>query len=305
MARKDKRAVLFSDIRDFTSLTVRKGDQEAFKLVKRFIGLVEDQVEQYNGNLVKTYGDGVLTTFPSRENGLRASIGMQRSLSEYNEDNPDDTITIGVGLNYGETIREEGDVFGHAVNVAARLGNYAKGGQIIVSSGCKEAEASANFEEFDFLDLGLKELKGIGEQRIYELLWREEVGRLKTKDDELVIILTEEKLAIELSKDLNEELAKAREEVRQEAENSSGFTRFILKKIEGLLEHQVSGFLNKLLRQRGIGLQHDLEDVRLEINENDLSLFVSEEEILTLPREKVESSGAEDFVDKFHSLRNP
>ncbi|MBS3766165.1 adenylate/guanylate cyclase domain-containing protein [Candidatus Bipolaricaulota bacterium] len=304
MARKDERTVLFSDIRDFTTLTARKGDREAFKLVKRFIGLIEDQVEQYDGNLVKTYGDGALTTFPAGENGFRASIGMQRSLSEHNEANPDDTITIGVGLNHGETIREDGDVFGHAVNVAARLGNYAKGGQIIVSSDCKKAEEPTESEEFNFLDLGPKTLKGIGEQRIYELLWREEVGRLKTKDDELVIVLTEDELAIELSKDINEELARAREEVRREAENSSGFTRFILKKIEGFLDNQVSGFLNKLLRKKGIGLQHEIEDVRLEIQEDYLSFSVSGEEILTLPREKIESSVAEDFVEKFNTLRD-
>ncbi len=299
MVSEAKRTVLFSDIRDFTSLTAQKGDREAFRLVKTFTSIVEEQVSDQGGELVKTYGDGVLTTFPARVNGLEASIGMQRSLSRHNEANPEDTITAGIGLNWGDTIEEEGDIFGHAVNLAARLGNYAKGGQIIVSASCRNSADSKNFK---YLDLGTRELEGIGEEKIYELLWREEVGRLKTKNDELALILTEDSLAIELSKSLNEEITQARQEIKREMEGSSGFTRYILKKIDGFLENRVSGFLEKILRKKGIGLEHDVEDLQLESSSDGLTLYRSGEELLELPAEELNSSETEDFVSKFSNL---
>ncbi len=63
MPEHDEQAVLFSDIRDFTSLTVSPGDKEAYRLVQTFIHLVEEQVRSQDGNVVKTYGDGVMNTF--------------------------------------------------------------------------------------------------------------------------------------------------------------------------------------------------------------------------------------------------
>ncbi|MFP4201485.1 MAG: adenylate/guanylate cyclase domain-containing protein [Candidatus Acetothermia bacterium] len=300
MAHKKEQTVLFSDIRDFTSLTAKKGDREAFRLVKKFTGLVKEKVREHGGDLVKTYGDGVMTTFSSPVEGQKAAIGMQQSLSEYSETNPGDTITVGVGINHGNTIRDEGDIFGHAVNVAARLGNHAKGGQIIVPESCWKAGKSRSFK---YLDLGSREFKGIGEQRIYELLWRKEESRLTTKDDELVLVLTEDSLAVELSKDLNEELARARDEVRREAENSSGFTRFILEKVDGLIENQLSGFLNGLLRERGIGLQHDIEDVEIKLQDGEWKILKDGEEILGLPEEEIEPSKANHFIRRLKDLK--
>lgn len=300
MVSEAQRTVLFSDIRDFTSLTAQKGDREAFRLVKTFTNIVEEQVSDQGGELVKTYGDGVLTTFPARVNGLEASIGMQRSLSRHNEANPEDMITAGIGINWGDTIEEAGDIFGHAVNFAARLGNFAKGGQIIVSASCRN---STDSKDFKYLDLGTRELEGIGKEKIYELLWREELGRLKTKNDELALILTGDSLAIELSKSLNEEIAQARQEIRREMEGSSGFTRFILEKIEGFLDNHVSGFLDKILRKKGIGLEHEVENLRLEFNSDGLTLYRSGEELLELPADELNSSETTDFVSKFRDLQ--
>jgi len=92
-----ERTVLFSDIRDFVSLTADRGDREAYRLVRLFVDLVEEQVRKLDGKVVKTYGDGVMNTFPDVKGGLRASIEMQQSLRKYNEANPEDTISAGIG----------------------------------------------------------------------------------------------------------------------------------------------------------------------------------------------------------------
>ncbi|MEF8725876.1 MAG: adenylate/guanylate cyclase domain-containing protein [Candidatus Bipolaricaulota bacterium] len=301
MTEENKRTILFSDIRDFTSLTAQRGDEEAYRLVKTFVRLIEEQVKKQEGKVIKTYGDGVMATLPTTHGGVNASIKTQRALSEHNEANPKDTISAGIGLNWGGVIQEDKDIFGHAVNLTARLANYAKGGQITVSSAFREEENSDNY---DYVDLGIRNLKGIGKERIYELLWRGEVARLTTKNNELVLALTQNHLAIELSKNLQKELMKARDELRQEAKNESGFAKFILEKVEGYMDKYLSKIVGRLLTKKGIGLEHPVSNVRLEFNDEELILFIKGEKALTLTQEEIDLSTTEKFVRKFNSVKS-
>lgn len=301
MTEEKEQTILFSDIRDFTSLTAQRGDEEAYRLVKTFVRLIEKQVKRQEGTVIKTYGDGVMATLPTAHGGVNASIKIQRALSEHNEATPKDTISAGIGLNWGGVIQEDEDIFGHAVNLAARLANYAKGGQITVSSAFREEE---NSENFDYIDLGTKDLKGIGKERVYELLWRGEVARLTTENNELILVLTQNRLAIELSKNLQKELMDARDELRQVAKNESGFAKFILEKVEGYMDKYLSRIVGRLLAKKGIGLEHPVNNVRLEFNDDELTLFIKGEEALTLTREEIDLSTTEQFVKKFNSVKS-
>ncbi|MBS3736036.1 adenylate/guanylate cyclase domain-containing protein [Candidatus Bipolaricaulota bacterium] len=93
---------------------------------------------------------------------------IQRSLQKHNEANPEGTISTGIGLNWGEIIRDNDDIFGHSVNMAARPANSAKGGQILVSSSVREKSKSQ--DNFEFVDTDYRKLKGIGNEEVSELL---------------------------------------------------------------------------------------------------------------------------------------
>ena len=300
-AKQSKRVVLFSDIRGFTSLTAKRGDREAYRLVRTFVRLVEEQVERYEGKVVKTYGDGVMTTFPDLESGLKGSIGMQKALKDHNERNPKDTISAGTGLHLGEFIQDKGDIFGQAVNLAARLANYAHGGQIITSSTIRNE--SADCDKYSFMDLSYQELKGIGRKRVYELLWRDEVSRLKTKDDGLILVLTENHLGIELSKDVQKELKKARDELRREARGESGFTKFLLEKMENLFDRYLSKYIDRVMIKKGIGLEHPLEKVQIKLKGDEMDIFIDGEKAITLSEEEIDFSEAKQFARGFKSAK--
>jgi len=302
MPEQDVRAVLFSDIRDFTSLTADRGDHEAYRLVQVFVNLVEEAVKNQQGNVVKTYGDGVMNTFPDVRSGLRASIEMQRSLQEHNETAPEDTISAGIGLNWGKILRDNEDIFGHSVNVAARLANSAKGGQILVSSSVREK--SKSYEGFGFVDTDYRDLKGVGDEEVSELLWRDEVSRLPAKDNQLTLVLTDDHLSIELSKSLQEEINKAREELSREAKNHSGLTKYILEKVESYVDRYLPKVLDWGLAKKGIGLEHPIREAQLELKGDRMVFSLKGDEVLTLTKDEIDLSAAKDFATKFKKMKS-
>lgn len=302
MGENDEVTILFSDIRDFTTYTAEKGDREAYRLVRAFTELVAEQVEKYSGDLVKTYGDGVMNTFPTPENGLRSSIAMQRALYEHNCANPDFTISAGIGLNYGGAIREDNDIFGHSVNVAARLAGYAKGGQIIVSSKLKER---ADLDtDLHYLNLGTRELKGLGRHRLYELTWREEIERITTDDNELTLVLTKDHLSIELSKNVQEEIRQAKDQLHQEGARQSGLAKVIIQKVEQYVDKYVNGIVDRALYRSGIGLNHDLDKVKVMVKNDRLIVKVNGKRVVTLDSDEIDISHAQDFALKVDSLKS-
>ncbi len=96
---------------------------------------------------------------------------MQRAFSEHNE-SAEEPIKVRIGLNAGEPIAEDDDLFGTAVNLAARIAGQAKGGEILASNVVRELVAG---KEFLFADRGETALKGFEDPvRLYEVRWREE-----------------------------------------------------------------------------------------------------------------------------------
>ena len=95
---------------------------------------------------------------------------MQRAFSEHNE-SAEEPIKVRVGLNAGEPIAEDDDLFGTAVNRAARITATAKGGEILVANVVREL---AEGKDFLFADRGETNLKGFDESvRLYEVRWQE------------------------------------------------------------------------------------------------------------------------------------
>jgi hemerythrin len=125
--------ILFSDIRDFATLSESMNQRENFRFLNSYLGEVGPIIERYGGFIDKFVGDGIMALFPSgSDDGLRAAIGMLRNLQSYNDGRKRARyypLRIGVGLNSGITMlgtigaqnRMETTVIGDTVNVASRL----------------------------------------------------------------------------------------------------------------------------------------------------------------------------------------
>jgi len=116
-------------------------------------------VTQHRGRIVKTTGDGYLIEFGSVVDALRCATEWQRSMAEHSGSAPNNRIEFRVGINVGDVVVEDGDIFGDGVNVAARLEALADPGGICVSARVQEDAAGRLDLIFD--DLGEQQLKNI------------------------------------------------------------------------------------------------------------------------------------------------
>jgi len=166
--------VLFTDVEGSTDLTTRRGDEAAQDVLRAQRDLVRQQVERYSGHEVKSLGDGFMVAFASARRGVACAVGIQRALAEHNRRQPaDQQVRLRIGLNTGEMIQEEADLFGEAVNAAARIASKAKGGQILVSEAVRVVMGRA--KDVELVDRGRFRLKGFPERwRLYEVVWQEE-----------------------------------------------------------------------------------------------------------------------------------
>jgi class 3 adenylate cyclase len=160
--------ILFSDIEGFTAMTERLGDQRARDVLCAHNAIVREQVAAQGGLEVKSQGDGFMIAFASARRALQCGIDIQCALAEYSEA-AEEPIRVRIGLNAGEPIAEDGDLFGTAVNMAARIAAQAKAGEIFVANVVRELVAGKGFL---FADRGETALRGFEDPvRLYEVWW--------------------------------------------------------------------------------------------------------------------------------------
>jgi class 3 adenylate cyclase len=117
-------------------------------------------------------GDGFMASFSSATRALECAIAMQRAFTAHDDEHPETPIRVRIGLNAGEPIAEEADLFGTAVILAARIAAQAKGKEIMVSDVVRQLVAGKGFL---FADRGDVALRGFeGPVRLYEVRWEEE-----------------------------------------------------------------------------------------------------------------------------------
>jgi len=162
------RTVLFTDVEGSTALTQRLGDAQARQVLREHERMVREALKAHGGSEVKTLGDGFMTSFSSATRALESAIAMQRAFAEHNQ-SAAEPIRVRVGLNAGEPIAEEEDLYGTAVNLAARICGHAEAGQILASNVVQELAAGKGFV---FADQGEASLKGFEKPvRLYEVRW--------------------------------------------------------------------------------------------------------------------------------------
>jgi len=165
------RTVLFTDIEGSTSLTQRLGDAAAQSVLRSHNSIVRDSLAANSGTEIKHTGDGIMASFTSASAALEAAVAIQKALADHNEDNPDTAIRVRIGLNAGEPVAEDEDLFGTAVQLAARVCDKAEPGQILASNVVQELAAGKGF---DFADQGEASLKGFENPvRLHEVRWHD------------------------------------------------------------------------------------------------------------------------------------
>jgi adenylate cyclase len=131
-------AVLFADVSGSTRLYELAGDAVAAAAISQRIALLKRRTEIAGGRVMRTVGDEILALFPSADAAARAAMEMQSAFTELE---PVAGIRIGVriGFNFGQVMERDAELYGDAVNVAARLASLAEKDQIITSSETREA----------------------------------------------------------------------------------------------------------------------------------------------------------------------
>jgi class 3 adenylate cyclase len=163
------RTIVFTDMEGSTSLTQRMGDAAARDVMRLHERLVREALRAHGGEEVKALGDGFMASFGSASRALECAVAIQRAIAAHNAGTGEQPIRVRVGLNAGEPIAEEADLFGTAVIVAARLAAAARGGEILAANVVKELAAGKGFR---FEDRGSLALRGFDEPvRAFAVAW--------------------------------------------------------------------------------------------------------------------------------------
>ena len=152
-------AMCFLDLTGYTRLTEERGDEAAADLAARLARLVRRSAQEHGGTPVKWLGDGVMFFFREPGAAVLAAVEMVEVVGRQG------LPPAHVGIHAGPVIFQEGDYFGRTVNLAARIAEYARPGEVLVS---QEVVDAADAAPVSFVEIGPVELKGVpGTLRLY------------------------------------------------------------------------------------------------------------------------------------------
>ncbi|MBE0634993.1 adenylate/guanylate cyclase domain-containing protein [Candidatus Bipolaricaulota bacterium] len=260
-------ALLFSDIRGFSTYAVEMGDRAAFRLTQLHEGILKDRISEY-GILVKSLGDGVMAAFETASLAIQAAVSIQQAFRERNSENPDDPIDVGIGIATGTPVMTDIDFIGHSVNLSQRLSGHAKSGQILVPTAlCPKTVLPISLR---FVSAGERALKGIGSEFVTEVVWIQEIARISDALDQITLILTEQgTIVVELAKDAKQEIRDAMEQLRRARAEEEGMLSAFLQRQVGRLTQRLMGVPYSAMR---IVREQNVRDLRLAVRANTLSV---------------------------------
>jgi class 3 adenylate cyclase len=167
-------AIIFADVVGSTELYESLGDDDARETVQRCVNCMKECTDEFGGEVIKTMGDEVMSTFPTADDAMNAASQMQQRITNGNMSGRDDIIvTIRIGCHFGHVIIEERDIFGAAVATANRMTSQAKAGQIITT---ENTVALLNDDwKAVVRQIGVATLRGqLDEVALFEVLWQPE-----------------------------------------------------------------------------------------------------------------------------------
>ena len=145
-------AICFLDITGYTRLTQEMGDDAAADLAATVARLVQRNSVQHGGKPIKWLGDGVMFYFDHPGPGVRAALQMAEAIPAAG------LPPVHVGMSCGPVLFQEGDYFGQTVNLSARIADYARPGEVLVTRSVVDA---SDEDDIDFREIGPVDLKGV------------------------------------------------------------------------------------------------------------------------------------------------
>ena len=167
------RTILFTDMESSVATTQRLGDAGAIELLHTHNAVVRDALKAHDGSEVKHTGDGIMASFVAASRAVESAIAIQQAFSAHNEErpDPDGTIRVKIGLNAGEPVMEDDDLFGTTVQLAKRICDCAEPSRILVANVVRELCMGKGIL---FADSGETALRGFEDpMRLYEVRWRD------------------------------------------------------------------------------------------------------------------------------------
>lgn len=169
--REEQVSILFADVVDSSRLYTTYGDGEARRMVGACLATLAQVTAEQQGQVVKTIGDEIMCTFPTPDQAALAAVVMHQRVQEQARAGAlHNTLSVRIGLHHGGVVREGGDVFGDAVNLAARMAALSKAHQIMTTRATVEALTGGLRPLARFVDQST--VKGQhGAFDLYELVW--------------------------------------------------------------------------------------------------------------------------------------
>ena len=169
-ATSDTHTILFTDMEASTALTQRLGDAGAQEVRRAHNEIVRSALQTHSGSEIKHTGDGIMASFTTASSALESAIAIQQGVAAHVERQPDSPLAVYIGLNAGEPIAEDQDLFGTSVDLAARICEQAQPGQILASDVVRQL---ATGKQFLFADLGETALRGFEDPvKLWEVRWQ-------------------------------------------------------------------------------------------------------------------------------------
>ena len=168
MAQDLEVAILFAEVVGSTQLYDKFGDTKASETVARCLDVMKEATHAFNGTVIKTIGDEVMSTFPTVDEAMGAAAQMQQLISSGDDEIQ---VSIRVGCHFGPVVQEQNDIFGAAVHTANRMTSQAKSKQIIISGSTVERlgpEWQAQTRQIDVATVRGR----LDEVALFEVLWQ-------------------------------------------------------------------------------------------------------------------------------------
>jgi class 3 adenylate cyclase len=164
------RVIMFTDMEASTAITQRIGDARAQELVRLHNDIVERALRRHGGTRVKHTGDGIMASFLTASGAVECAVEIQRAFDERNDNMPETPVSVCIGINAGEPVAEGDDLFGTAVQLAARVCAQAEAGEILTTDVVRQLVAGKSFL---FADKGAADMRGFEDPvRVYEVRWQ-------------------------------------------------------------------------------------------------------------------------------------
>jgi len=177
-APKQTLTIFFADIANSTRLFQEQGDVVAHRLIVECLSNLRQTVEMHKGTLLRTVGDAVLASFDGAHEAMLAAVASQRM--QLNS-----PLSIRVGFHTGDVIPDSGDVYGNAVNIAARVADFANATEIYTTEDTVRGLTRQQQKATKYLDH--VEFKGIQERlAVYRVQWEEDSTTRPARDTRII-----------------------------------------------------------------------------------------------------------------------